>query len=337
MNFDMHSHFIPQEFVEAISKPGSVWQAKLEKKGEEPWIVHDQGYGYPLSPGFHDTAARLADMARMKLDVAAVSVSPTLFYYYAKPKLALDLARLTNDAIYRLTKGRPDKFVGMGTLPMQDLDLTITELRRCAEDLGFRAILIGSNVEGKQFDDPQFLRFFKECEALEMFIFFHPYYVGTKEMFDKYYLTNLYGNPLDTAMVVASLIFGGVLDKCPSLKVGFTHGGGFFPYQIGRLKHGYEVRSEPKVNGAKSPERYMHQLYFDSIVFVDKQLQFLVDWAGADHVMLGTDYAFDMGEFAPVDFVRGAGLAAGQLKAVLADNACKMFGVPARAEVSALR
>ena len=337
MNFDMHSHFIAQEFIEAISKPGSAWQAKLVEKGEESWMVHDQGYTYPLSPGFYDTAARLADMARMKLDMAAVSGSPTLFYYWAAPKLALDVARMTNDAIYRLTKERPDKFVGMGALPMQNLDLAITELRRSVRDLGFKAILIGSNVEGHQFDDPQFLRFFKECEALDVFIFFHPYYVGTKGMFDKYYLTNLYGNPLDTAMVVASLIFGGVLDKCPNLKVGFTHGGGFFPYQVGRLKHGYEVRDEPKVNGAKSPERYLHQLYFDSIVFMDKQLRFLVDWAGAGHVMLGTDYAFDMGEFAPVDFVSGAGLAAGQLQAVLSGSACKIFGVQASAEVSALR
>lgn len=337
MNFDMHSHFIAQEFIEAISKPGSAWQAKLVEKGEESWMVHDQGYTYPLSPGFYDTAARLADMARMKLDMAAVSVSPTLFYYWAEPKLALDVARMTNDAIYRLTKERPDKFVGMGTLPMQNVELAITELRRSVRDLGFKSILIGSNVEGNQFEDHQYLRFFKECEALDVFIFFHPYYVGTKGMFGNYYLTNLYGNPLDTAMVLASLIFGGVLDKCPNLRVGFTHGGGFFPYQIGRLKHGYEVRNEPKVNGAKSPERYLHQLYFDSIVFMDKQLRFLVDWAGAEHVMLGTDYAFDMGEFAPVDFVSGAGLATGQLQAVLSGSACKVFGVQASAEVSASR
>ena len=337
MNFDMHTHFIPPEFIEAIAKPGSAWQAKLAKKGEESWIVHDQGYGYPLSLGFYNTAARLADMARMKLDMAAISVSPTLFYYYAQPTLARDLAKLTNDALYRLTKERPDKFVAMGTLPMQDVELAIAELRRCSEDLGFSSILIGSNVEGKQFDDPQFLRFFKVCEAHDIFIFFHPYYVGTKGMFDKYYLTNLYGNPLDTAMVAASLIFGGVLDKCPKLKVGFTHGGGFFPYQIGRLKHGYEVRSEPKVNEAGSPERYMHQLYFDTLVFMDKQLRFLVDWAKPENVMLGTDYAFDMGEFAPVDFVRGAGLTPAQLKAILSNNACKVFGIKASVAVPVLR
>ena len=338
MNFDMHSHFIPREFVEVIKQSDSKWQAKLVQKGEEPWIVHDQGYTYPLVPGFHDTGARLADMARTKVEMSAVSVSPTLFYYWAEPKLALDIAKMTNDAIHGLTKERPDKFVGMGTLPMQDIELAKQELRRCVRDLGFKSIQIGSNVEGVQFDDPKFRSFFKECEELGVFILFHPYYVGAKGMFGKYYLTNLYGNPLDTAMVIASLIFGGVLDHCPKLKVAFTHGGGFFPYQLGRLKHGYEVRSEPKVNGVKSPEKYLHQLYFDTIVFMDKQLRFLVDWAGPDHVMMGTDYAFDMGEFKPVDFVTGAGLTPAQLQAVLGDNAAGIFGVGAsKATVSSRR
>jgi aminocarboxymuconate-semialdehyde decarboxylase len=329
MSFDMHSHFIPQEFIDTISKPGSKFQAKLVMKGDEPWILHDQGYGYPLTPGFHKTTVRLADMARTKLDMAAVSAAPTLFYYYADPKLALDIAKMTNDGIYGLTKEHPDKFVGMGTLPMQDVELATKELRRCVRDLGFKSIQIGSHVEWTQFDDPKFVPFFKECEELGVFILFHPYYVGTKEMFSKYYLTNLYGNPLDTAVTISSLIFGGVLDKCPGLKVAFTHGGGFFPYQIGRLKHGYEVRQEPKVNGAKSPEKYMHQLYFDTIVFMEKQLRFLVDLAGADHVLIGTDYAFDMAEAAPVDFVRGAGLTDAQVKAILSDNAQKIFATPA--------
>ena len=327
MNFDMHTHLIPPEFVEAIAKPASRWQAKLEKQGDERWVVHDQGYRYPLRAGFYDTAARLADMAKTKTDMAAVSLSPTLFYYWAEPKLALDMARMANDSLHALAKERPDKFAGIGTLPMQDLDLAGKELRRCAEQLGFRAILIGSNVEGVQFDDPRFLPFFKQCESLDVFVIFHPYYVGTKQMFTKYYLTNLYGNPLDTAMVAASLIFGGVLDHCPRLKVCFVHGGGFFPYQIGRLKHGYEVRDEPKVKRAHSPEKYLHQMYFDSVLFLDKQLRFLVDWAGADHVMLGSDYAFDMGDTAPADFVSGAGLTPAQTSAVLSGTAQKLFGV----------
>ncbi len=327
MTLDMHTHMIPPEFIAAISTPGSRWQARLEKRDGKDWVVHEQGYAYPLSPGFHLTKTRLADMAKMKLDMAAVSLAPTLFYYYAEPGLALDIARMANDGIHALTKEVAGKFVGIGSLPMQELKLAVPELRRCVRDLGFKAILIGTNVEGTQYDDPKFLPFFKECEALGVLVMFHPYYVGTKSMFTKYYLTNLYGNPLDTAMAASSLIFGGVLDQCPELKVCFVHGGGFFPYQIGRLKHGYEVRKEPKVNGAKSPEKYMHQLYFDSVLFLDKQLRFLVDWAGADHVMLGSDYAFDMGDTAPADFVRGAGLSAKQTEAVLSGTARKLFGV----------
>ncbi len=327
MNFDMHTHMIPQEFIEAIARPGSRWQARLEQRPDGPWVVHEQGYRYPLQPGFHQIPARLADMARMKLDMAAISLAPTLFYYWAEPMLGLEMARMANDGIRALTREHPDRFVGIGTLPMQDLKLAVEELRRCARDLGFRAILIGTNVEEDEYDDPKFLPFFKECEALGILVIFHPYYVGMKAMFTKYYLTNLYGNPLYTALAASSMIFGGVLDQCPKLKVGFVHGGGFFPYQIGRLKHGYEVRSEPKVNRAKSPEKYMHQLYFDSVLFMDKQLRFLVDWAGSDHVMLGSDYAFDMGDTAPAEFVRKAGLTPAQTDAVLSGTARTLFGV----------
>ncbi len=327
MSFDIHSHFIAQEFLDLIAKPGSVWHTELQKRGDRTWLVHEQGYAYPLVRGLYDGDARLADMTRMKVDMAAVSASPTMFYYWAEPKLGLQVARLTNDGIHRLTQAHPGKFVGMGTLPMQDLDLATRELRRCVDQLGFRAIMVGSNVEGIQFDDARFLPFFKECESRQVFIFFHPYISAGRRIFTKYYLTNLYGNPMDTAMTIASLIFGGVLEKCPTLKVGFPHGGGFFPYQLGRLKHGYEVRNEPKVNGAKSPEQYLNQLYFDSIVFMGKPLRFLVDLAGADHVMLGTDYAFDMGMSAPVDFIQSAGLGAAQTEAILSGNARKLFGL----------
>ena len=328
MNFDMHSHFIPQEFVDAIAKPGSPWQAKLMKKGDEPWIVHDQGYSYPLAPD---------SMTRRRVWPTWPAPSWIWLPFRCLPRCSITgpipswrwmWRSMTNDGPFAVDQGASGQVRGHGYSadagPGSGHE-GVAPLRAGIWDSS--SIQIGSNVQGVQFDDPQFLRFFKECEALGVFILFHPYYVGTKEMFTKYYLTNLYGNPLDTAMCVASLIFGGVLEKCPKLKVGFTHGGGFFPYQLGRLKHGYEVRNEPKVNGAKSPEKYLHQLYFDTIVFMDKQLRFLVDMAGADHVMLGTDYAFDMAEFAPVDFVSGAGLPPAQLKAVLSDNAREMFGV----------
>ncbi len=327
MSFDIHSHFIAQEFLDLIAKTGSVWHTELQKRDDRTWVVHEQGYAYPLVRGFYDAGSRLADMARMKVDMAAVSASPTMFYYWAEPKLGLQVARLTNDGIHRLTREHPGKFVGMGTLPMQDLDLAIRELRRCVDELGFRAICIGSNVEGVQFDDPRFRPFFKECETRRVFVFFHPYISAGRRIFTKYYLTNLYGNPMDTAMTIASLIFGGVLEKCPALRVGFPHGGGFFPYQLGRLQHGYEVRHEPKANGTKSPEQYLNQIYFDSILFTHKPLRFLVELAGADHVMLGTDYAFDMGMSAPVEFIEGAGLPASQTQAILSGNACKLFGV----------
>ena len=322
----MHCHFIPRSYLDAISKSDE-YQAKLIKEAGGLRIIHEQGFGYPVYPGKYDTAVRLEDMAKTKVDMQVISCPPNLFHYWSKPSTALKAAEMVNNGIYEMVQANPGKFRGMGSLPMQDMDMAIAELHRCVKELGFKSIQIGSNIEGSQFDDPKFLPFFQECEKLGVFILLHPYYVGTKDMFAKYYLTNLYGNPFDTSMAIASLIFGGVFDKCPNLKIGFTHGGGFFPYQAGRLEHGYEVRTEPKVNGVKAPLNYLKNLYFDTVVFQPKQLRFLVDFAGDDHVMLGTDYAFDMQEFAPVDFVVGAKLPAAQEDMVLGGNARRIFDI----------
>ncbi len=327
MNIDTHLHFIPEEYLEVISKPDSGWQAKLERRGDKTWLVQDTGYTYPLSPGFYDMDTRLEDMAKMKLDMAVVSVSPTLYYYWAEPQLALDIAKVINNAIYKMVKEHPDKFIGMATVPLQDIGLAIKELRRCVTDLGIKSIQIGSNVEGVQYDDPRFLPFFQECSALGVVVLMHPYYVVAKEVFRKYYLSNFYGFPLDGAMACVSLIFGGVLDKCPDLKVILTHGAGFFPYLFGRLTHGYNVRLEPKVNGAKSPDHYLNQLYFDTMVYGEKQLRFLVEFAGADHVIMGTDYAFDMAEAAPVDLVKRIGLPPRDQDLILGGNLRRLLGI----------
>ncbi len=326
MNIDIHSHFIPHEFIDLIPKDPSL-QAGIVQKGNQPWIAHEQGYTYPLLPGFYDTKARLKYMDEAKLDLSLLSVAPPLFYYWVSPEVALKVAKMANNSIKEAVSAYPDRLRGAATVPMQDIDLAVTELCRCVQDLGFKAVQIGCNIEGQQLDDPTFLPFFKACEEVGAIVLLHPYYVGAKGAFANYYLTNFYGNPLDSAMAVASLIFGGVFDKYPKLKVCVAHGGGFFPYQAGRLEHGYKVRQEPKVNGCNSPRSYLTNLYFDSILFDEKSLRFLVDFAGYDHVLLGTDYPFDMGESAPVQFVQKAGLTAKQVEFVLGKNAELLFNL----------
>lgn len=324
-NIDIHSHYIPEKFISLISQPGNGYHARLIKKDNLDWINHDQGYTYPLLPGFTDPGQRIIDMDKAHIDLAVLSCAPPLFSYWLEPKLALALAQIVNDSIREVVNAYPERFVGMGTVPLNDVELAVEELERCKRDLGFRSVLIGTNVESKQYDEPEFLQFFETCQELDMMVNIHPYYIGDKEMFRKYYLTNLYGNPLDSALAITSLIFGGVFDRVPGLKVCVAHGGGFFPYQLGRLEQGHKMRPEPKINGARSPMNYKDNLYFDSLVFNPKALRFLIDIFGSSRVLLGTDYPFDMGEEAPLKFIKEVGLNPEEKEQILYHNAHKLF------------
>lgn len=325
MVVDTHSHFIPESFIKLLKEGDAELQAKLVEKGGQTFVSHNQGYVYPLFPGFHDLSYRLKEMDKAKIDIAVLSTAPPMFYYWAPSQLASRVARIINDGIKQAVDDYPDRFRGMGTVPLQNPEAAIEELRYCVNKLGFKSVLIGSNIEGKQFDDPVFLPFFQECAKLGVLINLHPYYVGDKKMFEKYYLTNLLGNPLDTAVAISHLIFGGVFDKCPGLKIFAAHGGGFLPYQIGRLQHGYEVRNEPKANNCGAPLSYMKQIYFDSILFNQKALRYLVDLVGSDRVMMGTDYPFDMGEDNPFGFIINSGLSKEEKDNVLSTNASRLF------------
>lgn len=328
MIIDIHSHFIPEKFIQMAREGAPSLQVKIEKdlSGNE-FMHHNQGYRYPLLKGFFDPDHKIKDMDNAGIDMAVLSSAPPLFYYWVDGEIAQNVAALVNNGIKEMVDTYPDRFIGMGTVPMQNIDLAVSELKRCVNDLGFRSVQIGSNIEGKQLDDPQFLPFFKVCNDLGVLVYLHPYYVGAKGALSKYYLTNLIGNPLDSVVAVSSLIFGGVLEKCPDLKVCIAHGGGYFPYQFGRLEHGYMVRNEPKINGIKPPRSYLNQLYFDSILFDSGALDYLVKFAGFDHVVMGTDYPFDMGETRPVNLIESMECSLEKQKYILGENAAKLLGI----------
>ncbi len=325
MKVDIHAHYLPQEFVALLTGGRNECQARLVQKDGLTWISHEQGYTYPLLAGFSDPEERIKDMDRAGLDISVLSAAPPLFYYWAGGAFAAEVARLVNRSISEQVKAYPHKFIGMGTVPMQDPALAVNELHYLVKELGFRAVQIGSNVEGEQYDEPRFLPFFKACEELQVLVALHPYYVGAKGTLSKYYLTNLIGNPLDSMVAAASLIFGGVLDECPGLKICLAHGGGFLPYQFGRLEHGYNVRPEPKAKNAKPPGHYLSRFYFDSILFSRKALQFLINFAGSAQVLLGTDYPFDMAESNPVELITACGISPSDAARVLGGNAMELF------------
>lgn len=308
MQIDIHSHVIPDRIVAAIAADPKRFRARVEGEGPVRKIIHDQGYVYPLFEEFRRAEAKLDAMDRKGIDVSVISPAPPMFYYWADAGLALEVAGLVNDGVADMVGAKPDRLRGMATVPMQHPDAAVAELERVVRAYGFKAVEIGTSIEGAQLAEERFRPLLRRAAELNVFVFAHPYYVGAKSGLESYYLTNLIGNPLDTTVMLANLMFSGRLDELPDLKIVLAHGGGFIPYQIGRLVHGHAVRSEANGISKSSPKDLLKRIYFDSLVFEPQALRYLIDLVGADHVCIGTDAPFDMADDNPratIDAVPG--------------------------------
>jgi len=320
MKVDSHSHFFPEELAAYISRHEEKLGTQIVSIDGRRFVRHREGSQYPFFQGFFDPVKKLEDMDAMGLDHSVLSVNPGAFYYWTDAQSALDTSKICNDWVSALAKEDPEHFSGMATLPMQDIELSIRELDRAHRELGLNAVEIGPVINEEYLDEEKYLPFFEYCAENDILVMLHPYYISTKPRYSRYYNTNLVANVLETNMGINALIFGGVFEKYPKLKVLCAHGGGYFPYQLGRLMHGYAVRPEPKVNIEKSPENYLDGLYFDTILFWTPALQFLTDQFGADHVMIGTDYPYDMGDLQPVAHVDELKLTREQREMIYSEN-----------------
>ncbi len=300
MRIDLHSHVIPRRIIDAIAADPETFSARIEGAGMQRRIVHDQGYAYPLFPEFFDPEKKLEFMDRKGLDVSVISPAPPMFYYWADADLALKVAGLVNDGVADMVAGYHRRLRGMASVPMQHPDAAVAELERVVREYGFKAIEIGTSIEGAQLAEERFRPVLRRAAELGVFVFAHPYYVGSKTGLDCYYLTNLIGNPLDTAVSVANLMFSGVMDELPELKILLAHGGGFAPYQIGRLVHGHKVRSETHAHTRSDPKALLRRFYFDSLVFDPQALRYLIGLVGAERIAIGTDSPFDMADEHPM-------------------------------------
>jgi len=327
MKIDVHNHFLPESVVDFIRVHGDKLNTEIVVKGGAEHIAHKEGAVYPNFPEFHDYDRKAADLDKMGLDMAVLSASPMCFYYWVSADAALEVCRLCNDWVSDFSKKHSDRFRGMAMLPMQDVQLAMTELRRAHERLGLRALSIAPIINDLQLDEACFNPVYEYCEANNILLYLHPSLVEVGNRLTKYYNTNLIGNVLETNIGINHLIFGGAFERFPGLRVFTSHGGGYFPYQMGRLRHGYSVRQEPRVNIRRSPEQYANNLYFDTITHWSAALQFLVDQFGADHVMLGTDYPYDMGDYKPVEHVSELRLTGKQRALILSGNAKKLLGL----------
>jgi len=274
---------------------------------------------------------RLRDMDKAGIDIQAISPSPQ-YYYWAEPELGREAARLVNNRIAEIVAAHPDRFVGLGTVPLQAPALAVAELERMVKELGLRGVEIGTNVAGAELSEERFRPFFAKAQELDILIFMHPAGFTQGQRLADHYFINVIGNPLDTTVAVSHLIFGGVLDAYPKLKICLAHGGGYAAAYSGRFDHAHSARSDCRRLIKQRPTSYLKKLYFDTIVFTHHQLEYLTSLYGSDHIILGTDYPYDMALPNAVRFVESAKLGTADKAAILGGNAARLLKIesPAR-------
>lgn len=326
---DVHAHFIPADFIETARRGRGVDGVEVRRVNGEEWVFHPQGYVYRLAPEFWDLEAKLQQMDCLGIDVTILSIAPPLFFYWLETPLAAAFCRAANEALAALAVSSGGRLYGLATVPLQDPEAAAAELRYAVSCLGLRGVIIGTAVEGIPLDDARFEPFWATVEALGVPVMLHPYYVGPRPGLSDFYLANLIGNPLDTSMAAARLIFSGLLDRHPGVRVLLVHGGGFLPYQIGRLDHGFQVRLEARRFIQRPPSTYLHHFYFDTVLHADLPLHFLVRLVGCERVLVGTDLPFDMADVAFAARLSALAEDSNQKEAICGGNAIRLFRLSA--------
>lgn len=329
---DTHAHILNDETMRLISKEVPKIAVTLKDEKAPVTTLNVAGVAYhPFPRGGWNIEDRLKDMDNTLVDVQVLSATPQTYYYDQEPAVGVTVSKIQNEQIAKHVKDHPSRFIGIATLPMQAPEQAAAELRRGITQLGLRGAMIGSNVEGKNLDDPELEVFWKTAEELDAFIFIHPAHVAGANRLKDYYLRNFIGNPLDTTIAAGCLVFGGVMEKFPNLNVVLAHGGGFVPYQTGRWIHGWHERKpEPQVKLKKSPEASIAKLRYDTILHAAPQLESLIGWVGPERVLLGSDYPYDMAMMDLVRHVRSLKVSDQAKDIILGGEAEKLLAKPTK-------
>jgi aminocarboxymuconate-semialdehyde decarboxylase len=282
------------------------------------------------APKLSTIEVRLKDMDRMGIDIQAVSPAPNQCSYWAEPDLGLEISRMVNDRLAEIVATWPDRFVGLGTVPLQNADMAVAELERCVKKLGLRGVEINPNVNGLDLTDPTLKldKFFAKVQELGVVIFMHPLGFTQGARFMDHYFNNVIGNPLETTVAVSHLIFDGVMERYPKLKIVLPHAGGYLAHYWARMDHAHRARPDCHTVISKAPTSYLKKFYFDTITFDRDMLRNLIDKWGDDHVVLGTDYPYDMGEVDPVGLIESvARLGRAEKERIMGGNAARLLGI----------
>lgn len=293
-------------------------------------IAHNKVMFPSIADQLANPAARIDYMDQMGVEVQGLATFVSEYFYWAPAGVAAASARVQNDNIAASVANRPDRFSPLGaTVPLQDVDLAIAEMDRVVDELGFKGLQIGGTVDGHNLDEPRFRPFWAAVEDKGIPVILHPNGYPESHRFGDYFLTNCIGNPLETMVAATRMIFSGLFEEHPGIKLLLLHGGGYLPFYCSRADHTWEVRPETRVNiPDRPPSDYMKMLYYDTMVFQPLYLRHLVEVVGSDHVMLGTDFPFDMGETDPVGLIDSTDdLTDEQRDGIKGGNAAALFAI----------
>jgi aminocarboxymuconate-semialdehyde decarboxylase len=327
LSVDLHCHVHTPKADELAKQTQTPEPDPIARHGSRRTADRQRELRQELDKKLTSIDQRLKDMDKMGIDIQAISTSPMQYYYRLEPELGRETSRTINENLASIVAARPDRFVALGTLPMQEPSLAVSELEYCMKDLGFRGIELGTNVRKAELSDERFNSLWAKAEALDAVIFLHPSGFTDTSRLKEHFLTNVIGNPLDTTFALSHIVFGGVLERYPKLKFVAAHGGGYLGHYPARMDHAYRVRPECHDYIKRPPSYYMKKIYWDTMVFGETQLEHLVNLWGADHVVIGTDYPYDMGYYKPVEFVNGAKLTRDQKAQIIGGNAAKILGL----------
>jgi aminocarboxymuconate-semialdehyde decarboxylase len=300
MKIDIHTHIMPATIPNWVKKFGYGDFIHLEERNCKACMMKGDKVFREVEANCFDAVERERDMDATGVTVQVLSTIPVLFNYWAKPQDGLETARFFNDHIADTVAKKPERFIGLGTVPLQDIQLAIGEMERCVNELRLPGLEIGSNINGINLSDKRFFPFYQRAEELGCALFVHPWEMMGEGQMEQYWLPWLVGMPAETSRAICSMIFGGVLQRFPKLRVAFAHGGGSFPFTIGRIEHGFNVRPDlVAVDNAINPRDYIGRFWIDSLVHDAKALQYIMDVMGEDKICLGSDYPFPLGEHHP--------------------------------------